>query len=434
MIPAFLLRKGDLMNTRNLTVLVAATTAAALLAACSGGTKASGSGGGGSKTLTLASVDQGSVEDVVKAFEKANPGVKVRYTTSGADQYQQQIRTPLASGTAPDVLSVWPGNGNPGATHVLAKPGYLRDLSGQAWAAKMPEAIKSVAQYDGKTYTAIFGQNGIGAVYNQQALDKAGLTAPDTWTKLLDFCRAAKAKGTPAFALGNQDNWVTQLVLYALVATTVYGPDRDFDAKMQAGQATFARSPWTTALDKYLTMEKTGCFQKNPLGTNYEASQQLAASGKTLGIVQGNWVIALLKQKNPQGTFTLKALPATDDPAETNVPAAAGAGYGVNAKAKNPELALKFVNFVMSPEGMNLFVKKQGGLPSLPDTGFAADPSLAELSRFIKANRTVPFMDQLWPNAKVQQTMLSGLQEIFSGQSTPAKLLAEMDADYKAGS
>jgi raffinose/stachyose/melibiose transport system substrate-binding protein len=434
MTPRLLLFKGDTMKTRTLTALVAATTAAALLAACSGGTKSGGSGGGGSKTLTLASVDQGSVEDVVKAFEKANPGVKVRYTTSGADQYQQQIRTQLSSGTAPDVMSVWPGNGNPGATYVLAKPGYLRDLSDQPWAARMPEAIKTVAQYQGKTYNAIFGQNGIGAVYNEQAMAKAGLTPPDTWTKLLAFCRAAKAKGTPAFALGIQDNWVTQLVLYAMVATTVYSPDRDFDEKMQAGQATFAKSPWTTALDKYLTMEKTGCFQKNPLGTNYEASQQLAATGKTLGIVQGNWVIALLKQKNPKATFTLKPLPATDDPAETLIPAAAGAGYGVNAKAKNPELALKFVNFVMSPQGMNLFVKKQGGLPSLPDTGFQADPSLTELSQFIQSNRTVPFMDQRWPNAKVQQAMLSGLQEIFSGQSTPQKLLNEMDTDYKAGS
>ncbi|MFE7275779.1 ABC transporter substrate-binding protein [Streptomyces sp. NPDC057623] len=421
------------MKTRTPMTLVAAVTAAALLAACSGGTKANDSGGG-SQTLTLASIDQGSVEDVVKAFEKANPGVKVRYTTSGADQYQQQIRTQLSSGTAPDVMSVWPGNGNPAANQVLAKPGYLRDLSDQAWAAKMPDAIKSVAQYEGKTYNAIFGQNGIGAVYNEQAMAKAGLTPPDTWTKLLDFCRAAKAKGTPAFALGIQDNWVTQLVQYALVATTVYSQDREFVQKMQAGQATFAKSPWTTALGKYLTMEKSGCFQKNPLGTNYESSQQLAATGKTLGIIQGNWVIALLKGKNPQGTFTLRALPATDDPSRTIIPAAAGAGYGVNAKAKNPELALRFVDFVMSPEGMNLFAEKQGGLPSLPDTGFAAAPSLTELSKFIQANRTVPFMDQLWPNAKVQQTMLSGLQEIFSGQSTPRTVLKEMDTEYRTGS
>ncbi|BBC31150.1 hypothetical protein SGFS_024440 [Streptomyces graminofaciens] len=195
-------------------------------------------------------------------------------------------------------MSVGPGNGNPATTYVLAKPGYLRDLSDQPWAAELPDAMKSVAQYEGKTYSAVFGQNGIGAVYKEQAVKKAGLTPPDTWTELLAFCKAAKVKGTPAFAVGNQDNWVTQLVLYALVATTVYGDDRDFDQKMQAGRATFAKSRWTTALDKYLTMEKTGCFQKNPLGTTYEAGQQLAATGKTLGIVQGNWVIALQAEES----------------------------------------------------------------------------------------------------------------------------------------
>jgi raffinose/stachyose/melibiose transport system substrate-binding protein len=180
-------------------------------------------------------------------------------------------------------------------------------------------------------------------------------------------------------------------------------------------------------------MDRTGCFQKKPLGTSYEASQALAASGKTLGLIQGNWVVALLKGKNPSGTFTLKPLPATDDPSQILMPAAAGAGYGVNAKAKNKDLALKFVDFVMSPAGMNLFVKKQGGVPSLPDTGFTVDPALTDVAKFIDTNRTVPFMDQLWPNAKVQQTMLSGLQEIFSGQSTSDKVLAAMDTDYKAG-
>ncbi|MEV0775960.1 extracellular solute-binding protein [Streptomyces sp. NPDC050428] len=418
------------MRTTKLTALTAALTAGTLLAACSGGTNTSG---GDSKTLTIASVDQGSIQDVVDAFKKANPGVEVRLTTSGADQYQQQIRTKLSSGTAPDVMSVWPGNGNPGATHVLAKPGYLLDLSGRPWARKLPDAVKTVAQYEGKTYNAVFGLNGIGAVYNQDALDKAGLTPPGTWTELLDFCREAAAKKTPAFALGIQDNWVTQTVLYALVATTVYGPDRDFDKKMQDGEATFAKSAWATALAKYEEMEKTGCFQKSPLSTSYEASQELAASGKTLGIVQGNWIVSLLKGKNPQGKFTLKALPATDDPGGFLMPAAAGAGYGVNAKAKNKELALKFVDFVMSPEGMNAFAEKQGGLPSLPDTGHAADPALSELTTFINDDRTVPFMDQLWPNAKVQQTMLSGLQEIFSGQTNAAAVLKDMDTDYRAG-
>ena len=71
--------------------LSVALTAVLLTAACSSGTNAnSGSGGSGAgNTLTLASVDQGSIEDVIKAFEAANPGVKVNLSTSGADQYQQ---------------------------------------------------------------------------------------------------------------------------------------------------------------------------------------------------------------------------------------------------------------------------------------------------------------------------------------------------------
>jgi raffinose/stachyose/melibiose transport system substrate-binding protein len=410
-----------------LPALLAVTTLA--LAACGGGTNAATD----ADTLTLASVDQGSVEDVVKAFEAANPGVKVNFTTSGADQYQQQIRTQLSSGTAPDVLSVWPGNGNPGTVHVLAGAGYLRDLSDQPWVEKYPKVVSDVAQYEGKTYDAIFGINGIGAIYNSDAMTKAGLTAPSTWTELLAFCRAAKEKGTPAFALGIQDNWVTQIILFPLVATTVYGPDRDFDKKMAAGKTTFASSPWTTAVAKYVDMDKAGCFQESPLSTSYEASQKLAATGRTLGIIQGNWVISLLKKQNPKGTFTLEPLPATDDAGQTIVPAAPGAGYGINAKAKNPKLARKFIDFVMSPQGMNLFAKKQGGLPALPDTGYAIDSSLTELSTFINENRTVPFMDQLWPNPKVQQTMFTGLQDIFSGQGTPEQLLASMDADYKSG-
>ena len=142
-------------------------------------------------------------------------------------------------------------------------------------------------------------------------------------------------------------------------------------------------------------------------------------------------MVALLKGKNPSGTYTLKALPATDDPAKLIMPAAAGAGYGVNAKAKNKDLALKFVNFIMSPEGMTVFNKKQGSLPALPDTGYAIDPALADVAKFINDNRTVPFMDQLWPNPTVQSEHLTGVQDLFSGRAKPADVLARMDAAYK---
>ncbi|WP_372672778.1 hypothetical protein [Amycolatopsis kentuckyensis] len=42
-------------------------------------------------------------------------------------------------------------------------------------------------------------------------------------------------------------------------------------------------------------------------------------------------------------------------------------------------------------------------------------------------------MDQLWPNPMVQQTMLTGIQDVFSKQSTPDKVLAAMDYDCRSG-
>jgi hypothetical protein len=56
---------------------------------------------------------------------------------------------------------------------------------------------------------------------------------------------------------------------------------------------------WTDGRWRSAIRSRSGCFQKNPLGTNYEASQALAASGRTLGIIQGNWVIALLGRCGP---------------------------------------------------------------------------------------------------------------------------------------
>ena len=65
-------------------------------------------------------------------------------------------------------------------------------------------------------------------MYNEDALKELGLTAPTTWTELIQFCSDAKAKGKVAYALGGATPWNTQLINYALTPTLVYGPIRTF--------------------------------------------------------------------------------------------------------------------------------------------------------------------------------------------------------------
>jgi raffinose/stachyose/melibiose transport system substrate-binding protein len=126
-------------------------------------------------------------------------------------------------------MFVWPGNGNPSALQVLQPYGYLMDLSDQPWAARLPDGLAPVTQVAGKTYILPMTFTGIGAIYNKKTLSTIGAQIPTTWTELLALCATAKQRGKAAFALGNQTGWVTQLVDYALVATTVYATQPNFD-------------------------------------------------------------------------------------------------------------------------------------------------------------------------------------------------------------
>ncbi|MGM7774648.1 ABC transporter substrate-binding protein [Arthrobacter sp. KNU-44] len=425
------------MHKKSLLALSVAVAAALGLTACSGGSSNAGVGAGDGKTLTLAATtnEKPALDAVVAKFKEQNPGVDVKYTTSALDQYQTTTRTQLSSGTAPDVVFVWPGDGNPMATRVVGKAGFLEDLSSQSWANSFPAGIKPVTQYNGKTYSASVTFSGIGAVYNMTAMTQAGLTPPTTWSGLLQFCSAAKAKGKTAFELGAQTNWVTQLIPYALTPTLVYGPNPNFPQDMTDKKATFSDSKWTDALNKYTEMQKAGCFQANPLGTDYNASLAAVAKGDALSVVQVNSAVAAISTQAPKGTeLNMLPVPVSDNAAETRMAGAAGSTYGVNAHAKNKDLAIKFVNFLESPDGMNLYAQTNKALPAVPNDAFKVDPALSTLQEYQKGGKTDAFMDQNWPNARVQQTLFQVVQDLLAGKTDTTGALKQMDTAYTSGS
>jgi raffinose/stachyose/melibiose transport system substrate-binding protein len=419
-------------HTKVAAAFLVASVAAIGLTACSNNT----GGGAGKTTLTWAALtsEKPAVDAIVKAFEKANPDITVKTTLADTDNYQTTLRTQLSAGTAPDVFFVWPGDGNPMAMKVVQKAGMIADLSKQSFASKIPAAFKPLTTVGGKTYIAPVTFTGIGAEYNETAMKAAGLTAPTTWTGLLTFCADAKAKGKAAFALAAATPWNTQLIPYALTPTLVYGPNPAFPQQMTAGKVTFANSMWKEAFDKYSEMQKKGCFQPSDLGTVYADALNMVAKGEALASVQVTASVAMMQQGAPSGTtFKLEPLPATDNASQTRMAGAAGASYGVNAKTKNMAAALKLVDYLASPEGTNIYATAASGLPAIPNAAFKLDPSLDVVPQYLKGGKTDPFMDQLWPNAKVQQTMFVVLQKVLAGKESATDALKEMDAAFAEG-
>jgi len=404
----------------------------AIVAAAVAATAASARPAASSLKIYALTSDRTSFETVLTAYKKKNPSVKITVTYADVTPYQSTLRTQLAAGTAADVFEVWPGNGNPGAIQVLAPYGYLKDLSKQPFAKTEPAGIKSVTHVNGKLYTVPLGLSGLGAIYNVSVLNKLGVPAPTTWNGVLALCAKAKANGVAAYALGVQDDWVTQLIPYAFVPTTVYHVQPNFDTLLKAGKTSFEKSGWTNAEGRYQQMQAAGCFEANPLSTNYAATQTMLATGQAAGLVQGSWAFADVKKQAPAGTvFKMYPLPATNNPKETRMPGAPSAAFAVNAKTKNPQ-ATKFINFLASSIAQNAFAKASGNLPAYASKTYKPDPSLSIFVTYLKAGKTNPFMDQLWPNPKVQAAHLSGLQSFFAGKESMAQVLQAMDAAYRA--
>jgi raffinose/stachyose/melibiose transport system substrate-binding protein len=418
-------------TSRRVCVTAMVTTLAMSLSACGG--SGSSSTDAGTLKITANITDRTAMKAVVAAFERENAHAKVAVTYADTDQLQSTLPTQLSSGTGPDVFTVWPGYGNPAALRTLESTGRLADLSSLDFARKIPADTQWVTQVVGSTYVVPANYSGIGAIYSRKAMRDIGGTAPQTWDELLQMCAKAKAKGMVLFSLGIETPWVTQLADYALAATTVYADQPDFATEVGGGRATFADSGWRQALEKYVELDEQGCFSSDPLGTSYEMSIQDVAEGRAVGVIQVASSIAAITATAPELQLAMFALPATNNPAQTRMPGAVSAAYGVNVDSDNKDLAMKFAEFLGSDTGQNLYNQDSGTLPAIPGAGFSAQPVLKELVEHQQAGTTVPFMDQLWPNPDVQQEHFTQIQELFAGRTDVDGVLAALDEVYQQG-
>ncbi|WP_326789540.1 ABC transporter substrate-binding protein [Streptomyces sp. NBC_00151] len=375
--------------------------------------------------------DKASMQAVVAAFHRARPGIHVSVSYADTNTLQKELPQQLRAGKAPDVFTVWPGSGNPASVLALKEDDFLEALSLRFFAGRIPDSMRPVTDGGVGTYLVPVTFSAVGAIYSAETLKAIGGTRPTTYSTLLALCDTARRHGKVLFALGNQTPWVTQLVDYALVATTVYAHDPGFDTQMESGKESFARSGWRQAMAKYLEMRDRGCFSTAPLKTSYEDALDQVADGRAVGVVQVAGTLAALRSAAPGMHFRMTALPATDQPNETRIPGAVSAAYGLNAKAPHRKAALAFVDFLGSERGQNLYNRSGATLPALPSNSFSADPAVAEVARRQKDGTTVPFMDQRWPNSEVQQTHFEQVRALFAGTTDIAHALAAMDSAYE---
>ncbi|QNO36900.1 carbohydrate ABC transporter substrate-binding protein [Protaetiibacter sp. SSC-01] len=419
---------------RKLTI-GAATLAATglLLAGCSApGTE---SGGGATDDGTFLKIDwlaneKAGIDAVVAAFQEANPDIQVVVTTADTAQYQASIRTQLGTGTAADVFYVWPGDGNTAAIRQLDGGDFMTDLSDQDWVSAYPDFIRELVSIDGAAYIMAPLATAFAPVYNQAALDEAGLTAPTTWSDVIPFCEAASAAGKVAYALAGNNLYAGQAPYYALVADLVYGEGTEFDQELLDGKTTFSdHEGYVEATEKYVDMIDAGCFQPNATGTPYDESNRMVAQGEAFGQFLIGTRIAALQAVAPDGEFRIHPFHSDDDESTNAVTLSTQGGAAIYAKTPRQETAKKFVQFLA--DNIELYqAAMPGTVPTITEGYSPADANEEYLVAALDEGHAVHYLNQMWPNARIESAMVNGIQGLLVGSATPADMLASMQKEF----
>jgi multiple sugar transport system substrate-binding protein len=313
------------------------------------------------------------VEDAIRQFEAANPGVKIKASWYEKTALYAALKTALRAGQAPDIFYAEPDQVE------YMENGLLLDLSGLDWNNIEPWA-KEIWMFKGKPYGFPLEAWTVEVYYNQKMMQELGAAVPASRqldaAQFLDLTKQAKAKGWTPMSLGVGDRpfpgaHLTHEALLQKLGTEDY-------VKLLQGKL-----PWTDArvIDtlRYLkTLIDAGLlpntFTSLKLG---EAHTYFHTNPGSLMFLSGSFYTSRAfnppdKGGQPAGfPLGIMRFPAMAGAACTQCKTmAVGGSYVINATTKVPRQSMAFLNSMATPAMGNRWLETV-----LVQTGIKTDAS-----------------------------------------------------------
>lgn len=168
---------------------------------------------------TMSDAESAQLDNVIVAFEAANPGIKVEASRYAYNDFKAALLTAITGGDAPDTVRmdiVWvPEFASQGA--LMQLDGTLPDFDTIA-ASVFPGPLET-NKWNGHYYGLPQDTNTQVLVYSKTAFEAAGITAaPTTMDEFAaDACKLSdSAKGTYGYAEGGTYFWAPAPIFYAM--------------------------------------------------------------------------------------------------------------------------------------------------------------------------------------------------------------------------
>jgi multiple sugar transport system substrate-binding protein len=299
-----------------------------------------------------------AMETLIADFEKANPGVTVKWNNFDHEGYKSAVRNFLQA-NPPDVMAWYAGN----RMAPFVKAGLFEDVS-DVWAAnKLDESLKSAAPsmtIDNKKWGVPYTYYQWGIYYRIDMFKEKGIEPPVTWAELMAACAKLKGAGITPFAIGTKALWPTA-GWFDYVDLRVNG--YRFHMDLTAGKIPYTDPKVKAVFDTWAELIKPGYFLENHAALDWQDAIPQFVQGKAAMYLMGNFAVAPmiaggLKEdqigflKFPEITAGVPY--AEDAPTDT---------FHIPSGAKNKDYARKFLAFLAQPDTQTKLNVALGQLP-----------------------------------------------------------------------
>jgi ABC-type glycerol-3-phosphate transport system substrate-binding protein len=143
--------------------------------------------------------------NVIKAFNKTYPNVKVSYKPVG-DNLPTVVSTAVAGGNPPDMADI----AQPGLVKQFVDKGALKPITyaRKVLVANFAPSWIALGTFNKKIYSLVFKASNKSTIwYNVHAFKNAGVKPPKTWPQLVAAANTIKSSGVPPYSIGGADGW-----------------------------------------------------------------------------------------------------------------------------------------------------------------------------------------------------------------------------------
>ncbi|RFU36449.1 extracellular solute-binding protein [Actinomadura logoneensis] len=380
------------------------------------------------------------IETLNKRFMAKYPNVKINRVSRSFNDLQKTLRLALSGSNPPDVVEANQGYANM-AQYV--KAGMLLPLDSYdqvyGWKKRYPKGLMDLNSVtpDGKLIGSgnLYGVslNGeiVGMYYNKEKLAKLGVQPPRTWAEFDQALATAKSKGEVPIAFNNLEK-LPAMQLYGILQDGL--ADKESVRKLVFGSGgSWTDGPNVQAAQKLADWSRQGYLTKDPNSRKWDDTPADFAKGEGVFMFGGTWWAPDLadRMKDKVG-FVLPPAAQAGQPVSTlggeSLP------WSITAKSKHSDVAAAYINFITSPEAMDVSVEtgnlpvlaaptKQPSLPLMKDVSAA----WAELS---KNDGTTPYNDYTTPT--FTDAFGGPLQELVAGKKSAQDVMKAAQDDAAA--